>query len=341
MAKVGWGIAGVAAASAAYEWIEARQDAHRFPAPDQLVDIGDGRSIHVRVRGQGGPTVVIETGLGSRSYSWHGIQDELAERATVVTYERAGYGWSTPGAWPLTVDKVVDDLQAVVRALELPEPLILVGHSLGGIYVRAFAKRHPEEVAGLVFVDSSHEDQNRRMAATLGPARMATLMSQSLVMMLPPRGMVRAVRRTGALDKMLPQLIGQPPAELREAVIAQTLSAGFRRTTAGEQFAFLAKAPEALAPGELGHMPLVVITAGKPLPPEVKPNVRAAFEAMRPLWKELQAELAALSSDARHVIADDAGHMVNHDRPDLVRDLVAEVVDAVRAGRRVAVPVTE
>src|SRR5207247_5863962 len=127
--------------------------------PDQLVDIGGSRRMHVRVHGSGGPTVIIETGLGSREYAWHGIQDELARSTTVVTYDRAGYGWSPPGPWPPMVDKVVDDLQAVVRALDLPEPLILVGHSLGGIYVRAFARRHPEEVAGLVLVDCSHEDQ--------------------------------------------------------------------------------------------------------------------------------------------------------------------------------------
>ena len=338
--KVRKALGGLALASAAYEQVGARRDAARYPPPGRLVPIGGGRSMHATKMGEGGPTVVIETGAGSSSLAWEGIQRRLAENTTVVTYDRAGYGWSKPGRFPLDTDKVVDDFHALAAAMQLPEPLVLVGHSLGGIYVRAFALRHPEEVGGLVLVDSSHEEQNARMRAALGFSRQLKMMAPLFGTMLAPRGVLRLLRDRGVADRMVQSATSALPAEHREAVAARMFSASLRRTMAGEMLSFAARGRDRIEPRALGRLPIVVITAGQSSRQTASALERELGEAMRPTWLELQAELTLLSSDSRAVMADGATHNVHEDDPDLVTREIAGVVDAVRAGRPVSLSAT-
>ena len=122
----------------------------------RLVDV-DGRRLEVSVAGSGKPVVVLEAGLGQHRGHWLAIQDSLTTLTTVIAYSRAGYGASDPSPEPRTPLQIVSELRALLRVLEQDGPYVLVGHSLGGIYVRVFASQHPEEVAGLVLVDPTHE----------------------------------------------------------------------------------------------------------------------------------------------------------------------------------------
>ena len=122
----------------------------------RLVDIG-GQRLEVSVAGSGEPVVILEAGLGQNREHWLGIQDSLSTLTTVIAYSRAGYGDSDPSPERRTPLQIVAELRALLRALGQEGPYVLVGHSLGGIYVRVFASRHPDEVAGLVLVDPTHE----------------------------------------------------------------------------------------------------------------------------------------------------------------------------------------
>jgi pimeloyl-ACP methyl ester carboxylesterase len=122
----------------------------------RLVDVG-GHRLEVSVAGTGKPVVILEAGLGQHRDHWLAIQDSLSTLTTVIAYSRAGYGASDPSPERRTPLQIVSELRALLRALGQDGPYVLVGHSLGGVYVRVFASRHPEEVVGLVLVDPTHE----------------------------------------------------------------------------------------------------------------------------------------------------------------------------------------
>jgi pimeloyl-ACP methyl ester carboxylesterase len=138
-------------AGLAFQAFGKRKDRSRYPAPGRYILV-DGRRFHVREEGTG-QTVVLEAGIASTSLGWVNIQKALREEARVITYDRAGLGWSDRASGPRTLQNAVAELRAVLEANNTPKPYLLVGHSYGGLIVRQFAACYPDEVAGLVLVD--------------------------------------------------------------------------------------------------------------------------------------------------------------------------------------------
>ena len=121
------------------------------------------------VTGKGDPAVVLESGLGDTSEPWSKVQPEVAKFSQVVVYDRAGLGQSEAGPKPRTAQQIATELHTALKNAGLAPPFILVGHSAGGFYIRVFAKMYPDEVAGMVFVDSTPEDFFERLKATQSP----------------------------------------------------------------------------------------------------------------------------------------------------------------------------
>jgi pimeloyl-ACP methyl ester carboxylesterase len=117
----------------------------------------EGGTLRMRTAGAGTPTVVFESGSGWAGDYWGPLLDELADSATVVSYDRAGLGASTAKPTSLRPTAVAGRLREALETSGFAPPYVLVGHSLGGLHVRAFAYQWPEEVLGLVLVDPSHE----------------------------------------------------------------------------------------------------------------------------------------------------------------------------------------
>lgn len=128
-----------------------------------MVSLGD-RRLSIDCDGKpGSATVVLIAGGGRTADDWAKVQPAVSNFARVCGYDRAGFGESDKAASTIqSVDDVVDDLQGLLKASDEKRPFILVGHSVPGIYVRSFVTRFPGEVAGLVFVDSAHEEQALR-----------------------------------------------------------------------------------------------------------------------------------------------------------------------------------
>jgi pimeloyl-ACP methyl ester carboxylesterase len=152
-----------AATQAVLEW----RDLRRHPAPGQVVTLGDGRDVHVQLAGvdRNGPVVILEAGGGSFSPQWAWVQDAVAQFAPVLSYDRAGLGWSDPPPPGRSADAVTADLVEVLDVLGLEGPYVLVGHSFGAVFARMFAHAHPDEILGLVLVDPAHEEQFTRIPA--------------------------------------------------------------------------------------------------------------------------------------------------------------------------------
>jgi pimeloyl-ACP methyl ester carboxylesterase len=254
--------------------------------------------LEVTVCGHGGPTVVVEPMLGGRAESWRDIAQALADDTTVVTYDRAPYGASSAARDHRTPENIARDLNGLLDALNITGPLILVGHSAGGVYVRAFATRDRDRIAGMVLVESSHEAQEEVLTRRLPPRiRLLEALTAPFIR-IAPRGMLNGADRRSILR------------ELRE----------LKRLRAADRY---------LAPGDLGERPLIVLTRSGGEPP-----VHASWN----IWHDLHADLARLSTNHRHVIADTAGHSIHREDPALVITSIRDVLHSARSHTPLTLP---
>lgn len=144
------------------------------PASDErLVSIGD-RSLFLGCEGEGSPIVLLESGLGGDHHTWERVMPEIASTTTVCTYDRAGLVQSDPGPEPRSAATAVDDLEALLTAALLEPPYVLVGFSYGGIITQLYAATHPDEIAGIVLVDSNSPDEVEQFEQHLTPEQIET-----------------------------------------------------------------------------------------------------------------------------------------------------------------------
>lgn len=161
---------------------------------DKLVDVGGGRRLHITCSGMnvaGSPTVLLEAGAGNPAAIWNRVQPEAAKFTRVCSYDRAGLGSSDPVPAQRTIAALTEDLHALLLNAKVAGPYILVGHSLGGILVRLYASYYPAEVAGMVLVDSSHEDETDRGLALIPPDVLKEMLKQLKPEDLVPRSAER------------------------------------------------------------------------------------------------------------------------------------------------------
>jgi pimeloyl-ACP methyl ester carboxylesterase len=145
----------LALSGTAYQYFATRADFERLHPPGRIVTI-EGHQFHIDCTGDGPLTVILESGAGATTLAWAWIQPEIAKSSSVCSYDRAGYGWSSPTDLPMDAINTSQQLHNLLRAANIPGPYILVGHSIGGAYVRMFAANYPLDVAGLVLLDATN-----------------------------------------------------------------------------------------------------------------------------------------------------------------------------------------
>ncbi len=316
---------------AIYEALGRRAAARDFPPPGKRVDIG-GRSIHIDCRGSGSPTVVFEAGLGSGgSVEWSLVHDQVARVTRACAYDRAGIMWSDAKDGAQDALAVAEDLHATLKAAGITDPLVLVGHSIGGPYIRTYAGRYGDQVAGLVFVDSSHPDQVAELGKVTGadmhPGKVSGLVDTA-----------SALSWTG-LVRFMAAGTGSPRLSARDRERIAAYSSGSIAGAGAELAGFDRTMDAARAVRSLGDRPLVVLTAMKPnTPAELKALDLTPQQGARlkQRWAALNGDIAALSTRSRQQLVPDAGHYIQYDRPDVVIAAVRDVVGQVRAGKTAA-----
>jgi pimeloyl-ACP methyl ester carboxylesterase len=156
---------------------------------EKIVDIG-GRHLFIRCSGvstKADPVVVLDAGMGNSSEVWSLVQPQASRFSRVCSYDRAGMGKSDKPPHPASSEDIVSDLHRLLEMAGIRAPYVLVGHSFGGMNVRLFASRYPNEVKGLVLVDSSHEDEIDRTIALL-PAEQVKKTKPEDMVVLGPEG---------------------------------------------------------------------------------------------------------------------------------------------------------
>lgn len=296
----------------------------QYPPIGRMVDIG-GYRLHMHVEGEGTSTVILDAGAGGIGLSWELVRPAISRATRVVTYDRAGLGWSDPSPRPRRADVMAEELHTMLKNANIPGPYILAGHSLGGPVARQFAAKYPDEVAGLVMVDSAHEEQMKHFPEAM------VKMAESM------KGMMGIMKLMGKLGIFAhkPGLVqigdnGALPSELvahMQGVMAS--SDGHADALAAEsESAYAAETPPV---STLGNLPLIVISHGQldanAVPPSLGQQVRDEYETA---WQKLQAEITSLSTRGRRVVAERSGHNVIFDQPGIVIQSVLEMLDTIR-----------
>lgn len=307
----------LAAAGALYQSLASALDRRAHPMPGQLVDVG-GYSMHIDCTGQGTPTVILDSGLGDSFFSWQKVQPKIAQFTRVCSYDRAGIGYSDSSPRPRTSKDFAQELHTLLHNAGIPAPYILVGQSMGGFTVRLYASFYRSEVAGMVLVDSSHPEQQKRLPAALNDMDATWLREQEFMEFTMPFG--------------IPRLLGfcGPDAEVRAA----ECNFHTARESVAELKAVSESAAQAATASTLGDLPLVVLSEdpNQPQPDLPEDLVKPASDA----WQQMQDELAHLSTQGMHVIAKNSGHFIQFDRPDVVIEAVHKVVNQARHAQSAA-----
>jgi pimeloyl-ACP methyl ester carboxylesterase len=321
---------------AAYQAIANSTDARRFPQQGKLVSLGPNFGdvrLNIDCQGQGSPTVVLDSGLGVPGVGWNRVQTEVAKFTRVCWYDRAGYGWSDGSSAPRTSLEIAKELHALLAAANEKGPFVLAGHSFGGYNVRVYNGRYSNEVAGMVLVDASHEDQEAREPASL------QVMMQNYKKSLKRQEMMASWLIRLGIARFTQRNAESPGVskEFGQELLYLQLQPKFVETTAEEMELFSPEsANEVRTAGNLGDKPLIVLTAGKnvdmaQLPTQVSKKDMDDFHAV---WmNELQVKEAHLSTRGKQIIVPDSDHMIPFERPDAIVDALREVCLAVNTGK--------
>ena len=304
-------------------------------APGRLVSVGTHR-LHIRCDGDRAPTVVFDAALGGSSLSWSLVQPAVARFTRACSYDRAGFGWSDAGPLPRTAGRSADELHELLRAAAVSRPYVLVGHSYGGLVMRLFASRHPNDVAGLVLIEpaipeewTNPTDEQRALIARgvrlcrygAGAARHGLAQLVSVLVRFRALGaarlLVSLVSRGGLRreDEGILAPMWKLPPEVR-SILRETWTQPKFFEALGSQIETICESAAEVAragPADYGDIPLVVMSSAGSSPQRLRAD----------------AELARRSSRGRHILAAGSGHWVPLDAPQvLVEAIIAMVAES-------------
>jgi pimeloyl-ACP methyl ester carboxylesterase len=311
-------------AGAVYQWWNVRGEASRYPAPGTLVDIG-GRRLHLVCIGEvrpGEPVVIFESSGFGGAISSKKAREEIAARTRVCSYDRAGTGWSDPGPATMPPSVLVDDLERVLARAAIPSPYVLVPSSIGGLTTELFARRHPDRIAGLVFLDATNSDNLDGAAWLVTPINVNVACS------------ARWAARFGLLRLVDPfHLRGQLPAEGASRSIAQLYTVDRMATLCGMARGLLTATQELKgAPALASGVPLTVLSAessGNLLPPGLD-GFRARADALRGDWLAGQQAFARRSTRGTWRVVTGSDHLIASSQPHAVAEAVFDVLTQMR-----------
>lgn len=279
----------------------------------ELVDVGP-YSLHLECTGTGSPTVILEPGGGASAATLGWIAPAVALHTTVCVYDRAGRGWSDPAGTAPDGAQIATDLHALLQRAQVPGPYVLAGHSFGGLYVMRYAEQYPDEVAGLVLIDSTMPNST--------PVSSDSASSDSLLKHIS--ALVSATARLG-LGRLIAQGgFADLPPQSRDDARASAATAMEMASFIDEFGVANRSGSEAGELTSLGDDPLVVLTAE---------------QGNAPGWIERQETLAALSTNSRHTVVPGASHdslVANPSDAAVVGRAIVDVVEAIRTGAPLA-----
>jgi pimeloyl-ACP methyl ester carboxylesterase len=303
-----------------------------------LVDIDHGRRLNLFCLGQGTPTVIFEAGLDEDSIAFRKVQRAVAGFTRACSYDRAGFGFSDAAQRPSDALHIVDDLHRLIAHAPLTTPVVLVGHSSGGLYESLYAASFPNDVAGLVFIDPAFVGQDEVITANWTAAEKQAWKAEDADDM----AQARQCLVWAAQDKLQrPQhaaCLDDPPNAdrlIHRALDRESSQAKQQAAYVSEMEQGVAPPGGGLSPSEIevrdahpgfGDMPVVVLTAGN----QFHDYPLAQATAARAAWTSGHDRIANLSTQGRNILIPHSGHDIQGDRPDAVVTYIRQIVTKIR-----------
>lgn len=286
-----------------YEPIVEAAEMKAYPPPGQMVDVG-GYHLHIHCTGTGSPTVVVESGWGDMSASWGWVQPEVAKTTRICTYDRAGMGWSELSPEPRTAREYAKELHTLLVKANESGPYVLVGHSMGGFTVIVYAHDYPDEVSGLVLVDTQDLPTSNVATYRLAPKPGGT----PIPALLARIGLVRLLGGPLGSVENLPD--GDKQAYTAFAVAPRSV-----QTFIDELKGMSEGGAQARAVTSLGSLPIIVLSRGK--------DQDAKHTAA-------QTALLQLSTNSQQLFAEQSGHPIHIEQPQNAIAAIVKMVEIVR-----------
>jgi pimeloyl-ACP methyl ester carboxylesterase len=297
-------------------WFRARN-----PPPGEIYNV-HGRKMHLYCTGSGSPAIVLDAGLGNDGLIWSAVQPELAKATRVCSYDRAGTGWSEARPAPRDGDNIAIELHDLLLEAKVTGPIVLMGHSIAGLYIRDYATRYPADLAGIVFVDGSSPlqyDSPYFKASRGGPPQWAgsySLMRAAYIEGIP-RLMGQCAQPIPGIDPQASELLTEDLCHLQVGEMVAEIESLDRSIQ------------EAIHTGPYGSLPILVFShdPAKGLP---KTNPPCRLLDMQDEWSRMQEGLANLSTRGRRIVAKGSSHYIQLDRPDLIVREVSLFIQQIR-----------
>ena len=268
---------------------------------DQMISIASHR-LQIHIEGKGSPSVVIDAGIADQLDKLRPLQEHIARVTRVITYNRAGYGQSEPGPLPRHCGREAEELKSLLDNASVPGPYVVVGHSLGALNVQTFAAKYPEDIVGIVLLE---------------PPPLTFILKEEYTTLLP-----LAERMTAEW-----QAIADSSAKSKDAQ-ERTKAAFFNMIESEHREMFGESARLVSEITSFGHIPLLVMAAGKP-----NPFFGDIAEEYQRYWVEQSRALSQKSSNGRFVLAEQSTHHLYVDVPHLVEESIVSVVYQARGER--------
>jgi pimeloyl-ACP methyl ester carboxylesterase len=309
-----------AVSGAAFNYFAVRHYRSLYPAPGQTYRV-DGYKMHLYCIGSGAPTIVLDSALGDDFLSWGRVQPDLARVTRVCSYDRAGLGWSENRPGLRDSNTIADQLHMLLQQAGISEPTVLMGHSLGGLNVRAYASRFPQEIVGLVLVDSSVPEQLAQLPrSVLESQRHFYRVELTWMQWKTALGIQRLLGRCGQTPAGYEAYSGLIKAD--DCIPLEIA------TVQREGVAFERSCKEVEDTGPFRSLPILIFSQDpNNQDPDIPANIRADFSSP---WNSLQESLKKLSPLSRRVIAKGSSHYIQTYRPDLLNKEVTQLILQIR-----------
>lgn len=293
--------------------------ASEIPPPGKMIDVG-GFKMHINCMGQGSPTVIFETGNGDNSLVWSNVAPEIAKETRVCTYDRAGLGWSEVDNKPTTFDSIVGNLHTLLVNAKINPPYLMVGHSIGGVYIRKFFQEYPNEVVAMVLVDPSAEklpieigadEAQKFKAATLSPLEAMEETLQEVKSGTPAANISEIDLQTQYPEKdaianrlLLVTRPQQLETQIREIKNSWTIWEQARKENLTS----------------LGNIPLIILASD---------NTMTSKDQLPTMetWRVLQQEIANQSIRGSYEVVPGTTHYIHLDKPLVVIQAIMTILD--------------
>jgi len=304
---------------AAYNTLSLRYYRSIAGVPGKLFTV-DGYTMHLFCTGQGAPAIILDAGLGDDSLIWAKVQPRLSQHTTVCAYDRAGYGWSRLRPGSRDASSIADQLHGLLSVAHVPPPYILMGHSIAGLFVRAYANHYSGELAGLVLVDGATPLQDDRIPRTLAAIQDEQRRRMPWYRLWMQLGWNRI---KGECTQIMPGFERYAAWIRADTCVPSTITA-----MEGELDSERLSGEETLHAGPFAALPVLIFSRDPAMLPSNWPTEVAKANAT--VWNTMQEEAKSLSPHSQRIIARHSDHYIQVDRPDLLNKEVTEFVTDIR-----------